>query len=175
MQQWIAPGVMAVLVVVLLVLLVRERARTARVLRAAHDEAASLRHRVDEVERRLAVPSGSSVASGSSGQQPAPQLQPEYVITHLGEVQPESAAGQAPEVAPGGVDRALFADLVLRETVVKAASLTHGLRRALGAETRHRIRYEVRSQTRAARKQRRRELRDLARRQRSGDPTADAA
>ncbi len=163
MQQWIAPGVMAVLSLVLLVLLVRERTRTARELRAAHAEAASLRAQVDEIERRLTVP------------QPVPPPHPEYVITHLGDGRPEPTPGLTPDVATASLDRALFADLVLRETVVKAASLTHGLRRALGPETRHRIRYEVRSQTRAARKQRRRELRDLLRRQRSGDSTADAA
>ncbi|NYD42087.1 hypothetical protein [Nocardioides panaciterrulae] len=161
MQQWIATGVMAVLTLVLLVLLVRERARTGRELSAAHAEAASLRAQVDEIERRLATP-------------PAPasphRPQTEFVITHLGD-RPEPVADDAP--AP--LDRALFADLVLRESVVKAGSLAHGLRRALAPETRHRIRSEVRRQTRAARKQRRRELRDLARRRRSADPTADAA
>ena len=95
------------------------------------------------------------------------------MITHLGEPEPGHGDAQGREVAR--VDGPLFADLVLRETVVRAAALGHGLRRALAAETRHRIRFEVRRQTRAARKQRRRDLRDLARRTRAGETAPDAA
>ena len=72
----------------------------------------------------------------------------EYAITDLG--RPEE-----PRAAPPTIDRALFADLVLRETVVKAASLAHGVRRALAPETRNRIRFEMRREIRRARKQRR--------------------
>jgi hypothetical protein len=82
----------------------------------------------------------------------------EYVITHLGEpqtepeIEPEIEA--APTVAPG-----LFADLVLRETVVQTASLFHGVRRALSAENRNRIRFEMRREVKRSRKQRRSDIR----------------
>ena len=60
---------------------------------------------------------------------------------------------------------------MLRETVVKAASLGHGVRRALAPETRNRIRFEMRREVRRARKQRRADLkearRDLHARQRA--------
>jgi len=169
-QEWILPvlaAALALLVLLLLVVLVRERSRNTRELRAAHAEATSLRAQVEEIERRLTTPAPEQRS----------RTEAHYLITHLGEHDGSQVEGSPP--GPGGahdrVDGALFADLVLRETVVKAAALTHGLRRALRAETRHRIRFEVRRQTRSARKQRRRELRDLARQARGGDSAPDAA
>jgi hypothetical protein len=88
----------------------------------------------------------------------------EFVITGLGEVEP------APVAAPP-IDRAAFADTVLRETVVKAASLAHGVRRGLAPATRNRIRFEMKQEVRRARRQRRADLkqaqRDLHTRQRA--------
>jgi hypothetical protein len=64
-----------------------------------------------------------------------------------------------------------FADIVLKETVVKAASLAQGLRRGLAPATRNRIRFEMRQEVRRSRKQRRADLkaaqRDLHARQRA--------
>ena len=57
----------------------------------------------------------------------------------------------------------VFADLVLKETVVQAASLFHGLRRALAPETRNRIRFQMRQEVKRSRKQRRTELREARR------------
>lgn len=159
MQEWSVPGWAAVgvlaaaaLVVVLcgllVVVLVRERARTARTLAAAQSDADALRHQVEAIEQRLAEPTPA----------PAPRTDPEYVITRLGEV----SADDRPEPADGGavgtpatVPAPLFADLVLRETVVQAASLAAGLRRALAPEVRNRIRFEMRREVKRARKQRR--------------------
>ena len=67
-------------------------------------------------------------------------------------------AGDQPVVAAP-----LFADLVLRESVVQAASLAAGLRRALAPETRHRVRLEMRREVKRARKQRRSDLRAFRR------------
>lgn len=167
MQQWIVPaviGALALLAVVLVVLLVLARARTTRELREARAEAASLRAQVEEIERRLAQAASR------------PRVEPGYVITHLGEEAPDSV--ERDDVRPGAVERidgALFADLVLRETVVKTASLAHGLRRALAPETRNRIRFEMRREVKRARKQRRRELRDLAQQVRATQRAEDAA
>jgi hypothetical protein len=73
-------------------------------------------------------------------------------------------------VAPRTIDGTLFADTVLRETVVKAASLAHGVRRGLAPATRNRIRFEMKQEVRRSRKQRRTDLkharRDLHARQR---------
>lgn len=69
------------------------------------------------------------------------------------------------------IDGRLFADIVARESVVKAASWGHGVRRALGPEVRNRIRFEVRRELKRARKQRRADLkaalRDLQARERA--------
>ena len=70
---------------------------------------------------------------------------------------------RSPDEPAPKVESALFADLVLRETVVKAASLAHGVRRALDPETRHRIRFEMRREVKRARKQRKADTREARR------------
>ncbi len=147
------------LVVALVVALGRARAAVEReraAARAASRTVDDLQAEVADIRRRLATPTpgertapdGLTRADGS-----------EYVITHLGDEEaPRQATGEAPRVEP-----ALFADLVLRESVVRAASLAHGVRAALAPETRNRIRFEVRREVRRARKRRRAETR-LARR-----------
>ncbi len=82
---------------------------------------------------------------------------PEFVITRIGEVEPEPV-----EPAPT-VPAPVFADLVLKETVVQTASLFQGLRRALAPETRNRIRFHMRQEVKRSRKQRRAELREVRR------------
>ena len=57
----------------------------------------------------------------------------------------------------------VFADLLLKETVVQTASLFHGLRRALSPETRNRIRFQMRQEVKRSRKQRRADLREARR------------
>ncbi len=52
---------------------------------------------------------------------------------------------------------------MLRESVVQAASLVAGLRRALAPETRNRIRFEMRQEVKRARRQRRADLRQARR------------
>jgi hypothetical protein len=132
---WVAVGGLAVLIVVLLVLVVTIRRSLAR----AHTEIDQLR------DRAVASPAASA---------PAPAVAPverEYLITGLGSTIDQPAEPQV-------VDRALFADLVLRETVVKTASLAHGVRRALAPASRNRIRFEMRQEVRRSRKQRRADL-----------------
>jgi hypothetical protein len=82
--------------------------------------------------------------------------EPEFVITRVGEPEVE------PEAAPT-VPAPVFADLLLKETVVQTASLVQGLRRALDPETRNRIRFHMRQEVRRSRKQRRAELREVRR------------
>ena len=147
-QDWIVPAVAVVLALVALALgvaLLRARSRTERAVADSRAETAALRVQLEELERRLATP------------EPAPAREAEYVITDLG--RPATGESQpAPHV--GGP---LFADLVLRETVVKAASLAHGVRRALDPETRNRIRFEMRREVKRARKQRRADTRQARR------------
>ena len=76
-------------------------------------------------------------------------------------------------------DARLFADIVLRETVVKAASFAHGVRRGLSPEIRNKMWFEMRREVKRARKQRRADLkaaqRDWKARQRAALDEDDAA
>jgi hypothetical protein len=138
------------LAVTLLVAVRRMRAAGAR----ADAELADLRDRLGRLEQRPARAASSPAA-------PAPV---EFVITDLG-------TRRDPDPEPARLDRAAFADVVLKETVVKAASLAHGVRRGLAPATRNRIRFEMKQEVRRARKQRRADLkaaqRDLHARQRA--------
>jgi len=75
------------------------------------------------------------------------------VITHVGDEPPDAAPP-----AVGRIDGRLFADIVARESAIKAVGLAHGLRRALAPEVRNRIRFEMGREVQRARKQRRADL-----------------
>lgn len=167
MQEWIVPGALGaltLLALVLAVVLFLGQARARRELQLTHAEAAALRAQMDELERRMA----------SSPRAPTGR---EYVITQVGEEL--SPAEQTTDETAVRIEGSLFADLVLRETVVRAASLAHGVRVALAPESRNRIRFEVRREVRRARKQRRADLkaarRDWEARQRADLDGEDAA
>jgi hypothetical protein len=146
--EWLALAGLALVALVLLGALLSLRRRTSREAAASHAEVAELRHRLDELER-------GAVA------RPAPRApvrdEREYTITGLAS-SPEPAP--AP---PARLERAVFADQLLRESVIRIGSLSHGVRRALSAESRNRIRFEMRREVKRARKQRRVEQREAYR------------
>lgn len=84
-----------------------------------------------------------------------------FVITQVGAEEHAEPAPVVPMARP--IDGRLFTDIVARETVVKAAGWTHGLRRALSPETRHRIRFAVRQETKVAGRERRAEMKQALR------------
>lgn len=133
----------------------RAQARTQRELAEARAEAARLREQLADLEHRVA----------------APVARQEYVITDLGS-HPVPAAPERRGDAVPAVEPRLFADIVLRESTVRAASFVHGVRRALAPETRNRIRFEMRREVKRSRKQRRAEMKAVHRewlaRQRAG-------
>jgi hypothetical protein len=157
----------ALLVLVLIGYLMTVR-RARRELAETRREAAELRSRVDGLARQMAEQKTQRSAE--------PQVVPdptEYVITAIGS-EPD------PLLVPERIEGRLFADIVLREAVVRAASLAHGVRRALAPETRNRIRFEMRREVKRSRRQRRAELkaarRDWEARQRAGlEPDENAA
>ena len=150
--QWLALGALALVALVLVAALARLRARTTRALADARVEAAALRERLDRLEQQRQAP----VAP--------PRLEDrEYTITRLGEAADDvEPTPPAPE-QPATLERAVFADLVLRESVIRLGSLGHGVRRALSPESRNRIRFEMRRELKRARKQRRAEQREAYR------------
>jgi len=155
---WLAVGGLAVLCVLLLVATLQSRRALARERATARAEAADLRTRLEALE----------AGAQADRQGPVVATDAEFVITDLA-VEGSSHAEQLASPAPP-IDGPAFADTVLRETVVKAASLAHGVRRGLAPATRNRIRFEMKQELRRARKQRRADLkaaqRDLRARQR---------
>lgn len=153
MELWpvLAVSVPAVIALVLALLLLRLRNRTQRDLEAARAETAALRESLAAIERRLASPPAS-----------VPPAAAEYVITRLGE---QRADDELPAGVTVGerIDGRLFADLVARESAVKAAGVLYGLRRALAPETRNRIRFEMGREVKRARRQRRAEIKQARR------------
>jgi len=73
----------------------------------------------------------------------------DYVITQLGQRKPGGPTALVPTL-PGPV----FVDILLRESLIRTASLAAGLRRALAPEVRNRIRFEMKREVKRSRKQR---------------------
>jgi hypothetical protein len=140
--------ILAVLATLTLALLALRRARRAESLLAA------LAVRVGALESPVAAASRPVVDEEPVGT---------YVITGMQSAAQEPATLPATLPVAQPIDGRLFADIVARESVVKAASWTHGLRRALSAESRNRIRFEVRRETRRATRERRAETKQALR------------
>jgi hypothetical protein len=160
---WVLVAVTAVLAALVLVLVTLVLRLTRRIDRL---EAASASRRARRSESGAEESRRPHLDEGEA----AP---PEFVITRIGEVEAEPAPEPVPTVpAP------IFADLLLKETVVQTASLFQGLRRALDPETRNRIRFHMRQEVKRSRKQRRAELREVRRewaaRQRAAAPGGPA-
>ncbi|WP_203335527.1 hypothetical protein [Nocardioides limicola] len=178
----VAAAVVAALAIVaalvwlsLLVTRMRHEAATVRA------EAAELREMIDT----MATASSTALVKVTSD-----NGQVDYVITALGEeslsdvpVRDESsgnAESQSVELAvPQRIEGKLFADIVLRETLIKAAAAASGVRRAFSAEHRNQVRFEMRREIKRARKQRKAELKAARRliheRQRAALNDEDAA
>jgi hypothetical protein len=137
------------------------RRRMQADLGATRAELAALRTRVDEL-----VATAPSMA-GADGPGPVD----EFVITTL-------ATPPASEPEPARPSGAEFLAVAAGESLVRVVSLGHGVRRALSAENRHRIRFEMRREVKRSRKRRRRDLRAAQRHTGSRAPadlTEDAA
>ena len=98
---------------------------------------------------------GGAASSAGGGAASSAGEEAEYVITRLGD-EPTTEAG-----AP--MESRLFADIVLRESVVKAASFVYGVRRGLSPANRNRIWFEMRREVKRARKDRKAEEREAIR------------
>ncbi|KRF36155.1 hypothetical protein ASG94_01325 [Nocardioides sp. Soil805] len=130
----------------------------------------ALADRVAALEAALAERGERAAAREPHPAEPAAS----YVITGITDPDDDRDGGfddRRPDAVPGRIDRAVFADIVAREGVIKAAGLAHGLRRAMAPEARNRIRFEVRREVKRSRRQRRSDLkaalRDLQARERA--------
>ncbi|NYG56084.1 hypothetical protein [Nocardioides perillae] len=173
-----APGILAVTALAVACACLLTLAATVVTARRAaargRAETAALRRDLAELRAALGTAGGGREVPPEPEPDPADAARPSvpaYVITGVGD-RPRAPGGPAP--APARLEGRLFADLVLRESVVKAAALAHGVRRAAAPETRDRVRVELRRELRRARKQRRADLR-AARRHLHAEQRADLA
>ena len=115
------------------------------VLASAASDAEALRQQLVELEERLSsrelelvVPDRVPVATVDDR---------EYVITDM-------AQSRGPRIPVKAVPAPQFADVLLRESVIKTAALAAGLARALAPEVRNRIRFEMRRDVKRSRRDR---------------------
>jgi hypothetical protein len=144
--------------------------RTRRDQQALARELASGRAEQDALRTRLEALAGHAPVPPAAG--PPVQDVSDFVITTL----PGGAREPLPADEP--MPARSFVTVAAGESLVRAASLVQGLRRALAAESRHRIRFEMTREVKRVRKQRRRDLRDARRRPRAsavGPLEGDAA
>lgn len=161
-QVWLAAAGAVALAALVLALLGLRRARRAEALAAGLAErVAVLESSVDDASRPVADDADADADASA------------YVITGLEtHLRDRDEPDRVPVAAP--IDGRLFADIVARETVVTAASWTAGLRRALSAESRNRIRFQVRQETKRAGRERRAETKQALREYRARERAAGA-
>ncbi|MDQ6526823.1 hypothetical protein RB608_24585 [Nocardioides sp. LHD-245] len=137
------------------------RGHTEALLTAAAQDAEALREQLAGIEAELQEKQDVAVRKDRT---PVATVDDrEYVITDLGQE-------HGPRVPARVVPAPMFADILLRESVIKTAALAAGLRRALSPEVRNRIRFEMKREVKRSRKERKLMLRaarrDLESRQR---------
>jgi hypothetical protein len=159
-----AVTVLVVAVVVLVVLLARARRLAAAERAAARGEAARLSARVEELSRRLEDLTHAAEESRTTSGPETERLPAEFVITRAGEPEPDLA-----------VPDRLVLSATVGEPLIRVAAFAHGVRRALAAESRNRIFFEMRREVRRSRKQRRRDVREALRRMQADQRAQDAA
>ena len=151
----------------------QERRRLATQVESAHADVEALRARVEELSREL-----STTTAGITG----PDAH-EFVITSLpdGTLRGTLAATDdepATTTTSTPLSAGQFASVALGESLVRVLSLGYGVRRALTAESRNRIRFEMRREVKRSRRQRRRDLKEAKRHlhaDQRADLTEDAA
>lgn len=155
------------LLAVLSLLVWRQLRRALRDNTRLGEELTALRGRLDRVEATTTGQEVSTirVATDSDG--------PDYVITSAG-LPPLDVPRRELQLRPQ-VDARQFASLALGESLVRVTSLAYGVRRALSAENRNRIGFEVKREIRRARRRRRRDLKEARRHLRATQREEDAA
>jgi hypothetical protein len=131
-------------------------------LLASRRDVAALRDRLEELGRRLDGVPGSPDERGehTATETVSPG---QYLITTLpaGASRPDLAAGQ--DEHPPGLPASVFVSVALGESLVRVVSFGHGVRRAMSAENRNRLRFEMQREVKRARRQRRRDLKEARR------------
>jgi len=151
--------------VVALVAGARGRRRLEAELAAARADVDGLRSQVDDLARVAPPPAPADHAAPGR----------EYVITSISD---QAAGAELAVPTTTELTGREFVTVAAGESLVRVVSLAHGVRRALSAENRNRIRFEMRREVKRARRRRRRDLKDARRQLRSQagtDLSEDAA
>lgn len=150
----VAAAGLGLLCLVLVVVLLRGRAVSRGQLAASREETAELRARLEELSRRL--------EETSSAVSRVVAAEDTYVITDAG----------SREVEPRTVPDSVVLSATLGEPLVKVVAFGHGVRRALSAESRNRIWFEMRREVRSSRRRRRQEHKEFIREGRAAQRAA---
>lgn len=152
----------------------RTRARDGEVLANAAADVDELREELDALQTRL-VQEAQQLEDARRTLRLADLTivdDKEYRITGLGERRSGGPLALLPTV-PGPQ----FVDTMLRESLIRTASIAAGLRRALAPEVRNRIRFEMKREVKRSRKQRKTDMRQARReweaRQRAAIPASE--
>lgn len=140
----------------------RRRRSLADELDGARAQIGALEQRLDALAREVRRPAPPQRAADGDDDEG-----PDYVITTAGAARPEPADAPGTDLAP--LTAGQFASVALGESLVRVVSLGYGVRRALSAENRNRIGFEMRREVRRSRKERKRRLRLVRRGLRNGD------
>lgn len=140
----------------------RQRRATAHALEASEHEVALVRERLAALEQQAAP------VERVAEREPPAVPEREYLITRLGELDeldedPGPETERTPVRPAVSLPAPVFADLLLRESAIRTASLASGVRRALAPEMLNRVRFEMRREVKRARKQRRLDLKQAKR------------
>lgn len=152
----LAAAAVVVVLSVVLVAVVAVRRRLEQELLASRAELVALERRLDGLTQGFPPPPAGPDRPGDQ----------DYLITSLVD-RPSPARGERSAEDPTGLVHPLtgreFASVALAESLVRAISVVHGVRRATSAENRNRIRFEMGREVKRARQSRRRELKDARR------------
>ncbi len=149
----LAAAAVVVVLSVVLVAVVAVRRRLEQELLASRAELVALERRLDGLTQGFPPPPAGPDRPGDQ----------DYLITSLVD-RPSPARGERSAEDPTGLVHPLTGrEFALAESLVRAISVVHGVRRATSAENRNRIRFEMGREVKRARQSRRRELKDARR------------
>lgn len=167
----VVPGFLALLTVLLVVVLLvsvwwlmgelrRTRERSEQVLANAATDVDALREELDALQLRLHEEAEQLEEARRTLRLADVTIvdDQEYRITELGQRRAAGPLAMVPTV-PGPQ----FVDMMLRESLVRTASIAAGLRRALAPEVRNRIRFEMKREVKRSRKQRKVDMKQARR------------
>lgn len=153
----------AVALVVAAGLLALVARRDRRVRAGLVDELAEARAETGELRSRL-----EALERTTAGRREGSAVPAEFVITDAG-------TDRLPEADSPRVPDGLVLSATVGKPLVRALAFAHGVRRALSAESRNRIRFAMRQEVRRTRRRRKREMKDAWRRVQAAARVGDDA